>query len=201
MQLGRHSISNNNICHSGKQNRQCPPPKKKGEPSGLSLPSEKWKLTEGLLSRSEWPRGRVRPPPAHRMSFRPAGVQPPRSSGMWWKMKHLTNHTLELPHPSQEWTSLLWGIWLRKPSGRPGGNGGLSELVASCLQLQVTSLFVLLACAFSFAVFTRTWRIQVQRPGLSPCHHWKILVCPDCSFSSSHQLALNSKWNIFVSAE
>lgn len=129
MQLGRHSISNNSICHSRKQNRQCPPPpKKKGEPSGLSLPSEKGKLTEGLLSRSERPRGRVRPPPAHRMSFRPAGVQPPRSSGMRWKMKHLTNHTVELPHPSQAWTSLLWGLDSVSPQGGRVGMGAFQSL-------------------------------------------------------------------------
>lgn len=100
-----------------KTKQTVPPLPQKGEPSGLSLPSEKGKLTEGLLSRSEWPRGRVRPPPAHRMSFRPAGVQPPRSSGMRRKMKHLTNHTVELPHPSQEWTSLLWGFDSVSPQG------------------------------------------------------------------------------------
>lgn len=92
-------------------------------------------VANGPLSRSVWPQGEVGPPSAQRMSFRLAGVQLPRSSGMQWKMKHLANHTVELLHPSQPWILAVWEFRLCKPSGRLGGKWDISGLVPSCLQL------------------------------------------------------------------
>lgn len=120
MQLGLHSISSNNyLCHNRKQNKQSPPSSKKESQVDLVFL---------VLSRSEWPQGRVRPPPAHRMSFRLAGVQPLRSSGMRWKMKHFTNHTVELLHPSQEWTSVLWEFDSVSPQGGRAEMGAFQSL-------------------------------------------------------------------------
>lgn len=86
----------------------------------------------------------MRPPPAHRLRFRLAGVQP-LSSGMQWKMKHLTNHTVELLHPSGNLTQ-----------GGRVERGTFRSLWPVGRQLQVASLFAPPTCVFSFAVFTMT---------------------------------------------
>lgn len=128
----------------------------------------------------------MRPPPAHRLRFRLAGVQP-LSSGMQWKMKHLTNHTVELLHPSGNLTQggrvergTFRSLW---PAGWPSATG---------------SIFI---CPSHMRIFFCCVYNDMKNPGTTPCHRWKILVCSDYSCFSSHQLALNSKWNIFVSAE